>query len=84
MTGENLSELQLNIVNCWTEENEWLSAETIAEELDEDEYEIQLILEDWIEFLECCEINSEICYRWYHSSFCKFLKWRCTTPGMRT
>jgi hypothetical protein len=84
ITGGNLSELQLNIINCWTEQNEWLSAEMIAEELEEDEYEIQLILEDWIEFLECCEINSEICYRWYHRSFCEFLRERCTTPGMRT
>ncbi|MGB3535550.1 MAG: ATP-binding protein [Microcoleaceae cyanobacterium] len=74
MVAENPSELQLNIINCWTEQNEWLSAEMIAEQLDEDEYEIELILADWIEFLKCRENESETCYRWYHPSFCQFLK----------
>lgn len=74
MVIKNPSELQLNVINCWTEQNEWLSAEAIAETLDEDEYEIELILADWIEFLQWDEIESEICYRWYHPSFCQFLK----------
>jgi hypothetical protein len=76
MVTKNPTELQLNIIDCWTEQNEWLSAEVIAETLDEDEYEIELVLADWIEFLQCDEIESEICYRWYHPSFCQFLKSR--------
>ncbi|MGB3404686.1 MAG: ATP-binding protein [Microcoleaceae cyanobacterium] len=76
MVTKNPSELQLNIIDCWTEQNEWLSAEAIAEQLDEDEYEIERVLADWIEFLQCDEIESETCYRWYHPSFCQFLKSR--------
>lgn len=73
MTAGNPSELQFNLIHCWTEQNEWLSVETLAEQLYEDEYEIERILEDWVEFLECNYMNSEPCYRWYHSSFCQFL-----------
>ena len=76
MITENPTELQLNIIDCWTEQNEWLSAEVIAETLDEDEYEIELVLANWIEFLQWDEIESETCYRWYHPSFCQFLKSR--------
>ncbi|MDY7023916.1 MAG: ATP-binding protein, partial [Cyanobacteriota bacterium] len=74
MKAKFSSELCLKVIDCWNGQNEWRSCEAIATQLDEDEYEIQLILENWIEFLEIQERESEIYYRWYHSHFYFFLK----------
>ena len=41
----------------------------IAPIIDEDEYEVEEILETWIEFLQQQRIGGEIRYRLYHSSF---------------
>lgn len=73
MTNGKPSELQVNIMGCLTQSNQLLSCDFIAEELDEDEYDIQLILDNWIEFLEQQNIKGEICYNFYHSIFSQFL-----------
>jgi arginine deiminase len=50
--------------------------ELIAQTIDEDEYEVEKILENWIEFLQQQQIESETRYRLYHSHFCDWLNQR--------
>jgi hypothetical protein len=49
--------------------SEAMSATLIAQMIDEDEYEVEEVLENWIEFLQQQRIEGEICYSLYHSSF---------------
>lgn len=55
------------------EEIEGISAETIAQIIDEDEYEVEKVLENWREFLQMKTINGETRYNLYHSSFGNWL-----------
>ncbi|MEH2452751.1 AAA family ATPase [Nostoc sp.] len=50
-----------------------LSAEVIASAIDADEYDVEEVLENWREFLTLQEIDGEIRYSLYHSSFRDFL-----------
>lgn len=50
-----------------------LSAEVIASAIDADEYDVEEVLENWREFLILQEIDGEIRYSLYHSSFRDFL-----------
>jgi hypothetical protein len=45
----------------------------IAELIDEDEYDVEAVLESWIEFLRLQELDGEIYYMLYHWSFCEFV-----------
>ena len=51
-----------------------ISIETIAERLDEDEYEIKVILGRWREFLHLESIAAEVKYSLYHPSFRDWLQ----------
>ncbi|BAZ81518.1 ATP-binding protein [Sphaerospermopsis kisseleviana CS-549] len=51
-----------------------ISLETIAERLDEDEYDIKVILDNWREFLHLENIADEINYSLYHPHFCQWLR----------
>ena len=46
----------------------------LAEIINEDEYDVQQILDEWIEYLRLQEIEGEMCYGIYHASFLEFLK----------
>lgn len=46
-----------------------ISAELIAQIIDEDEYEVKEVLENWLEFLQQQQIGGETLYSLYHSSF---------------
>ncbi|MEH2293553.1 AAA family ATPase [Nostoc sp.] len=50
-----------------------LSAEIIASAIDANEYDVEEVLENWREFLILQEIDGEIRYSLYHSSFRDFL-----------
>ncbi|MBN3897327.1 MAG: AAA family ATPase [Nostoc sp. NOS(2021)] len=50
-----------------------LSAEVIASAIDADEYDVEEVLENWREFLTLQQIDGEIRYSLYHSSFRDFL-----------
>ena len=73
MKGEELSAVELavlqTIIDLPSREKEGISAQLIAETIDEDEYEIEEVLENWYEFLVKKQINSEWHYKLYHSSF---------------
>ena len=82
MTGEHLSSVELGVLRCLATpqpsvnpllKQQGISAEFIAETIDEDEYDVEAVLENWIEFLQQQQIEGEIYYRLYHSSFRNWL-----------
>ncbi|MEH2202658.1 MAG: NACHT domain protein [Nostoc sp.] len=46
----------------------------IADIAKQDEDDVQLVLEEWVEYLKQQDIKGEICYSIYHASFLDFLK----------
>ncbi|MBD2681048.1 MULTISPECIES: ATP-binding protein [Nostoc] len=60
--------MALQVLNILVKEQA-ISIEMIAEILDEDEYEIKVILDKWREFLHFQSIGAEINYSLYHPSF---------------
>jgi hypothetical protein len=50
-----------------------VSAEDIAQIIDEDEFDIEEVLENWLEFLQVEPIEGKTRYSLYHSSFCNWL-----------
>ncbi len=78
MTGESLSSVELGVLLCLATpqpslnpllQQQGISAEFIAQTIDEDEYDVEVALENWIEFLQQQQIEGETYYRLYHSSF---------------
>ncbi|MEH2381869.1 MAG: ATP-binding protein [Nostoc sp.] len=63
----------LEVLNILVQEQS-ISIEAIAERLDEDEYEIKVILDKWREFLHLESIAAEIYYSIYHASFRDWLR----------
>ncbi|MEO1430528.1 MAG: NACHT domain-containing protein [Cyanobacteria bacterium J06633_8] len=51
-----------------------IPCEMIADILKEDEYEVELVLDEWVEYLKRQKIEGETCYGIYHKSFLDFLK----------
>ena len=51
-----------------------IPCEMIAGITGEDDYEVQSILDAWVEYLRGQEIEEEFCYSFYHGSFLDFLK----------
>ncbi len=51
----------------------FISIEDIAQIIDADEYDVEEVLENWIEFLNLYEIDGETRYSLYHSSFRNWL-----------
>ncbi len=80
MAGEGLSEIELGVLRVLVEQEEAVSVETIAQFIDVDEYDVEEVLENWLEFLHWQEIGGEICYSLYHWSFCNFLRSVISNP----
>ncbi|MBD1881261.1 NACHT domain-containing protein [Coleofasciculus sp. FACHB-T130] len=51
-----------------------IPCEMIAAIADQDEYEVQSVLDEWVEYLRMQGIEGELCYTIYHASFLDFLK----------
>ena len=51
-----------------------IPCEMIAEIAQADEYEVQKVLDEWVEYLRTQEIEGDTCYSFYHASFLDFLK----------
>jgi len=62
------------VLNLLVESTAGLSVSAISEIIDEDEYEVEKALDNWIEFLNKQEIGGEICYSLYHASFREWLE----------
>ncbi len=73
MQDKGLSRMQLAILQILGEQNQPLSAEMMAEMIDEDEYEVEAVLENWFEFLQQQHIEGETRYSFYHPSFRDYL-----------
>ncbi|MBA3921534.1 MAG: hypothetical protein H0X31_07475 [Nostocaceae cyanobacterium] len=84
MTAGGLSDIALKVLRVLTstEQAEGISIAIakrsstlgqIAQTLNEDEYEIEEVLENWFEFLQQQRIGEEIHYSFYHSSFGNWL-----------
>jgi hypothetical protein len=66
---QDLSAVELAVLSLLAQQEQPISLEEVAQRLDEDEYEVEEILENWIEFLQQREIAGQTCYSLYHSSF---------------
>ncbi|MBW4594131.1 MAG: NACHT domain-containing protein [Brasilonema angustatum HA4187-MV1] len=51
-----------------------IPCEMMAEIANQDEYEVEKILDQWVEYLKDQKIAQETCYSIYHTSFLEFLK----------
>jgi AAA ATPase domain len=69
MKGDGLSAVELSVLNVLIESTAGLSVSAISAIIDEDEYDVEKALDNWIEFLDLQEIGGEICYSLYHASF---------------
>ena len=69
MKGDGLSAVELSMMNILIESTTGLSVTAISEIIDEDEYDVEKALDNWIEFLNKQKIGGEICYSLYHDSF---------------
>jgi hypothetical protein len=49
-------------------------SEMIAEIAQADGYEVQKVLDEWVEYLRMQEVEGDTCYTFYHASFLDFLK----------
>ena len=76
--GKGLSPVELAVLNLLVYQEQPISAQAVSEAMpagliaqiiDEDEYEVEEVLENWIEFLQQQRIDGETCYSLYHSSF---------------
>ncbi|WP_071188750.1 ATP-binding protein [Trichormus sp. NMC-1] len=65
-TGEDFP---LAVLKVLAQQTQPISVAAIAEILDTDEYEIEELLENWVEFLNLQSISGNIFYGFYHSSF---------------
>ncbi|HAA31156.1 MAG TPA: hypothetical protein DCE56_29875, partial [Cyanobacteria bacterium UBA8553] len=64
----------LAVLNILVQQEQPISTDAIAQIINEDEYEVEEILDTWIEFLQQQRIGGEIRYRLYHSSFRDWLE----------
>ena len=67
-------ELKVMILFILVEIATAIPCEMIAEIVDRDEYDVQSVLEEWVEYLKQQVIEGETCYSIYHASFLDFLK----------
>ncbi|BAZ31254.1 hypothetical protein NIES4074_37260 [Cylindrospermum sp. NIES-4074] len=74
LTTSELQSIALQVLKILVQQEEPISVEIIAEILDEDEYEINVILDRWREFLYLETIAGQIRYRLYHASFRNWLR----------
>lgn len=67
-------ELMVKILFILVEIGTPITLEMIAAIAQQDEYDVQSILDRWVEYLKPQKIEAEICYSIYHASFLDFLK----------
>jgi AAA domain len=71
--GKGLSPVGLAVLKCLAQLVQPLSVELIAQIVDEDEYEVEKVLENWLEFLHQQIRGEETFYSFYHTSFQNWL-----------
>lgn len=73
MNYPHLSAVELAVLRQLATEKQPLLVEQIAAAINEDEYDIEEALENWIEFLIAPVIEGEVHYRLYHRNFQEWL-----------
>lgn len=73
MTTKPLPRTKINIVYVLAELREPVSRELIADFARDDAFTVQEVLDEWEQFLRQEQVDGQICYSVYHSSFCDFL-----------
>lgn len=73
MRCDGLSAVELSVLNVLVESKVGLSVSAISKIIDEDEYDVEKALDNWIEFLNIHKIDGEICYSFYHNRFREWL-----------
>ncbi|NMG23030.1 ATP-binding protein [Brasilonema bromeliae] len=71
--GKGLSPVGNRVLKCLAQLVQPLSVELIAQIIDEDEYEVEKVLENWLEFLHQEIRGEETFYSFYHTSFANWL-----------
>ncbi|MCC5667430.1 ATP-binding protein [Nostoc sp. CHAB 5784] len=66
---EQGTEHSTDVLNVLIQQQTVISVEAIAQIIDTDEYEVEEVLENWLEFLQQKRIASETHYSLYHSNF---------------
>ena len=73
---EQGDEFKLNaqaVLNILVKNSSPISVEEISQIIDFDEYDVEEVLENWIEYLNLYRIEGETCYNLYHQSFRNWL-----------
>jgi hypothetical protein len=68
-----LKEMKVIILFLLVEIGTAIPCEMITKIADGDEYDVQSILDEWVEYLKEQKVEEEICYSIYHTSFLDFL-----------
>ncbi|MEH2252179.1 P-loop NTPase fold protein [Nostoc sp.] len=71
---EKPQEIKVLILFILVEIGTPIPCEMIADIAEQDEYDVQLVLDEWVEYLKLQNIKGENCYSIYHASFLDFLK----------
>ncbi|MBD2531988.1 ATP-binding protein [Nostoc flagelliforme FACHB-838] len=66
---EEGTEHSIDVLNVFIQQQKAISVDAIANIINTDEYEVEEVLESWLEFLHQEQIAGEIHYSLYHSSF---------------
>jgi AAA ATPase domain len=84
MKAEGFSNIALEVLRVLTsrEKGKGISVKAIAEIIDEDEYEVQEVLENWLEFLVQQKVSTETRYSFYHDSFRDWLAEQLVNGGI--
>lgn len=67
------AELSLAVLNVLVQQQRPITANAIAQIIDTDEYDVAEVLENWFEFLDLQQIDSETHYKLYHDNFRQWL-----------
>ncbi|MBD2594374.1 NACHT domain protein [Nostoc spongiaeforme FACHB-130] len=71
---DELQNLKVFILFILVEIGTPIPSEMIAAIAKQEEYHVQLVLDEWVEYLKLQNIKEENCYSIYHASFLDFLK----------
>ena len=66
---EEGTEYSTDVLNVLIQQHKAISVDAIANIINTDEYEVEEVLENWLEFLHQEQIDGEVHYSLYHSSF---------------
>lgn len=71
--NDALNEMKVRILFTLVESSTPITCKLIAKFVKQDEYDVELILDEWVGYLEKQKIENQICHSIYHTSFLNFL-----------